>query len=272
MIIATLRCNAWGFLFYTKALKHWYEFMSNFWQELIINWGGNAVLGGLFVYIGKIHLERVGRNEQAIIDERLKRLEQDHEKLLNKDEHFHQISQESYQELFDRKIKVYDKLSVLSLKFNSYTLTSKEAVNKVDIEDNAKSELLKVHYKCIYNKYITIIETIEKNSSVISKELLKDYIEWEKHLRSNSSHLHLSLQELYARKVDLAYSYTNYLEEDLQNIDFLEQINTAGKLLNELYISAIGEIVEENIDYFQVILDRIIEDISKVNSKINELK
>lgn len=70
--------------------------MSSFWQELIINLGGNAVLGGLIIYLSKIYLERIGRKEQAAIDERLKRLEQDHEKLLTKNEHFHQILQQTY--------------------------------------------------------------------------------------------------------------------------------------------------------------------------------
>lgn len=260
-----------GFLIMHLTSKGVLQIMSAFWQELIINLGGNAVLGGLIIYIGKFYLEKVGRNEQAAIDERLKTLEQHHEKLSAKNEHFHQISQESYQKLFDRKIKVYDSLSVLSLKFNSYSLTSKEAIKNSDIKEQVKNELLKVHYKCVYEKYITIAETIEKNSSVISKELLGDYIEWKKHLSNNIGFLHLSLQELYARKVNIAYQVTDNLETSIQSEQFLEQISSAGELLNNLHISAIGEIVEGNLSHFQIILNRIIEDSSKINAKINDL-
>lgn len=245
--------------------------MSIFWQELIINWGGNAVLGSLIIYLGKIYLERISRNEQGTIDERLKTLEQDHEKLLTKNEHFHQISQESYQKIFDRKIEVYDNLSVFSLKFNSYTLTSKEAINTSNIEDHVKDELLKVHYKCIYEKYIIMVENIEKNSSVISKELLNDYINWKSHLKNNTENLYLSLQELYASKVNLAYLETDELENTLQSAQFSEQLNNTAALLNNLHITAIGETVENSLTQFQIVLDRIIEDSSKINSKINEL-
>lgn len=245
--------------------------MSNFWQELIISLSGNALLGGLIIYLGKSYLERLGRNEQATIDERLKNFEQSHEKRLTEGEHFHQISQESYQRLFDRKIKVYDSLSILSLKFNSYTFTSKKAINTADIEYHVKEQLLKVHYKCIYEKYIIIVETIEKSSSVVSKELLDNYMQWKKHFRTNTDPLHLSLQELYASKVNLAYLYTDELESSTQSDQFLEQLNDTSALLNNLHIFAVGEIVENNLAHFQKVLDCIIEDSSKINSKINEL-
>lgn len=89
--------------------------MIEFWQALIISVGSNAVLCSLIIYLGKIYLERVKRNEQATIDtiardqqaeldKRLKFLEQDHEKILTYSEHFHQVSQKTYQKLFDEKL------------------------------------------------------------------------------------------------------------------------------------------------------------------------
>ena len=233
--------------------------MSNILDLIItgISGGGAIVLIiGFTKYLGDLFSKHVGQN---------------HEKSVNKNEHFHQISQESYQRLFDRKINVYDSLSILSLKFNSYTLTSKEAINNSYIEDRVKEQLLKVHYKCIYEKYIIILETIEQNSSVISQELLGDYIQWKNHLKSNTDLLHLSLQELYASKVNLAYLHTDELENNIQSEEFLEQLGSTAVLLNNLHIFAVGEIVEDNLTHFQVVLDRIIKDSSKINSKINGL-
>lgn len=233
--------------------------MSNIFDLIItgISGGGAIVLViGFAKYLGDIFSKHVGQN---------------HEKLVNKNEHFHQISQESYQKLFDRKIEIYDNLSVLSLKFNSYTLTSKEAINNSYIEEHVKEQLFEVHYKCIYDKYIMIVETIERNSSVISKELLSNYIQWKNHLRSNTDPIYLSLQELYASKINLAYSCTDDLESSLQSDQFLEQLDKTAAILHNLHVFAIGEIVESNLNYFQKLLDCIIEDSSKINSKINEL-
>ena len=133
--------------------------MNDFWQELIINWGGNAVLGGLIIYLGKIYLERIGRNEQAAIDERLKRLEQDHEKLLTKDEHFHQISQQTYQKLFDEKINAAKELSILVANFEERILLNEE------LPGSFKSTS--------FARYLKICEYIRQNNLFFSSALVR---------------------------------------------------------------------------------------------------
>ncbi|WP_413189951.1 hypothetical protein [Psychrobacter sp. AT9] len=141
--------------------------MSGFWQELIINWGGNAVLGGLIIYLGKIYLERIGRNEQAAIDERLKKLEQDHENLLTKRDHFHQISQQTYQKLFEHKIEVYHHLNNLVSSYQSQDYT--------DYSQGFDNDSIK--YKSI-SSFIEISEYITSNSTYITPNLYSNNSEW----------------------------------------------------------------------------------------------
>ena len=147
--------------------------MSNFWQELIINLGGNAVLGGLIIYLGKIYLARIGRNEQAAIDERLKRLEQDHEKLTAKSEHFHQISQQTYQKLFDDKINAAKELSVLVADFEECIFLS----------DNFPGSF----ESTFFSRYLKVCEFTRRNNLFFSPDLVRTnhelYIKMRKELQ-----------------------------------------------------------------------------------------
>ncbi|MGP5211268.1 hypothetical protein ACTXJ5_10810 [Psychrobacter alimentarius] len=140
--------------------------MSNFWQDLIINLGGNAVLGGLIIYLGKIYLERIGRNEQATIDERLKRLEQDHEKLLTKDEHFHQISQQTYQKMFEKKVDAYMRLIQLRQQY----LSNKEVnIPKENVENYQGKDLISI---------LSMKEVMEENRFYLSSDLIELFDQW----------------------------------------------------------------------------------------------
>lgn len=147
--------------------------MSNFWQELIMSLGGQAALFGLIIYLGKIHLERIGRNEQAAIDERLKLLEQDHEERLTKGEHFHQISQQTYQNLFDKKISAAKELSDLVANFEEFIILSE------DYPGSFKSTF--------FVRYLKICEYIRQNnlffSSILVRTNLKLYISMREELQ-----------------------------------------------------------------------------------------
>ena len=121
------------------------------------------------VYLGKIYLERTGRNEQAAIDERLKNLEQDHIKLLTKGEQFHQISQKTYEKIFEKKVEVYMKL--VSLK--QYYLSSKEIFNLPD-------KTMTSHNRDL-DAVLKLKETVEENRFYLSTELIEAYDQWYEH-------------------------------------------------------------------------------------------
>lgn len=150
--------------------------MNDFWQELIISWGGNAVLVGLVAYIGKIYLERIGREEQAVIDERLKHLEQDHEKILNKDEHFHQVTLDTYQEIFKKKIEVYDELTRLKSLYINHNSIVISLRNNKDFRNEQYYDSSK-GIEC-YSLLLEMYAYTIKNQLYISTKLLEKFTEW----------------------------------------------------------------------------------------------
>lgn len=165
--------------------------MNDFWPELIISWGGNAVLVGLVAYIGKIYLERIGREEQAVIDERLKHLEQDHENLLTKREHFHQISQQTYQKLFDDKINAAKELSALVANFEEYILLSE------DYPGSFKSTF--------FSRYLKVCEFTRKNNLFFSSDLVR-----------TNHELHIKMrEELQQYYMDKNYDHNEDWQDEL---------------------------------------------------------
>lgn len=150
--------------------------MNDFWQELIISWGGNAVLVGLVAYIGKIYFERIGREEQAVIDERLKHLEQDHEKILNKDEHFHQVTLDTYQEIFKKKIEVYDELTRLKSLYINHNSIVISLRNNKDFRNEQYYDSSK-GIEC-YSLLLEMYAYTIKNQLYISTKLLEKFTEW----------------------------------------------------------------------------------------------
>lgn len=143
---------------------------------MFISWGGNAVLVGLIAYIGKIYFERIGRKEQASIDERLKRLEQDHEKILNKDEHFHQVTLDTYQEIFKKKIEVYDELTRLKSLYINHNSIVISLRNNKDFRNEQYYDSSK-GIEC-YSLLLEMYAYTIKNQLYISTKLLEKFTEW----------------------------------------------------------------------------------------------
>jgi len=160
--------------------------MFSFWQELIINLGGNAVLCGLIIYLSKSYIERIGRNEQATLDERLKRLEQDHENLLTKREHFHQISQQTYQKLFEDKINAAKELSALVANFEEYILLSE------DYPGSFKSTF--------FSRYLKVCEFTRKNNLFFSSDLVRT--NHELHIKMREDLQQYYMDKTYAHNED----------------------------------------------------------------------
>ncbi|MCH1783314.1 hypothetical protein [Psychrobacter glaciei] len=218
--------------------------MSDFWQELIISWGGNAILVGLIAYIGKIYLERISREEQAAIDERIKRLEQDHEKLVNRDEYFHQVTAETYQEILKKKIRVYDELTRLKSLYINHTSIITSLRNNKDFQNEKYYDSSK-GLEC-YSLLLEMYAYTIKNQLYISTQLLEKFNEWMK------------------KKNDL---HAQYISETLPNIDEENIENYVGDNLRATMIEFDGRstyILEETINK---IFAQIDEDIKFVKDK-----
>ncbi|SUD91009.1 hypothetical protein [Psychrobacter phenylpyruvicus] len=150
--------------------------MSDFWQQLLGTLAGNTLLIGLAGFIGKVYIERIARKDQASIDtqarehtteleKRIKLLEQDHEKLLAKNEHFHRISQETYQRLFEMKVKTYKELIGLKLDYETPVAYD---IYQIDFKGVDNRDFL------IFKKFQKIISHIDNNALYITPSLLQE--------------------------------------------------------------------------------------------------
>lgn len=245
--------------------------MSSFWQELFISWGGNAVLVGLIAYIGKIYFERIGRKEQASIDERLKRLEQDHEKILNKDEHFHQISQQTYQALFERKIKVYDKLLNLTIVFEKLTYPKFSQWDEMEAENRIGYLFLmsRLHTE-LSTTYSAIDNIISKNITVLSPQLSEKFLTWLVYFRSEfDSHNKENLDKSLKSMGEAFLSQTNSNNGQIKNLLEESEKNSYKEKINMQNIK--GSLLLKNLEKFNEILEQIKKDSLMINQKINHI-
>ncbi|TXD97083.1 hypothetical protein ES754_08725 [Psychrobacter frigidicola] len=217
--------------------------MSEFWQELIINLGGNAVLGGLIIYLGKIYLERIGRNEQAAIDGRLRSLEQDHEKLLSRGEHFHQISQKAYTNFFTAKMDAYIKLA--NLRYDYVSAIDNFVPDPFDVTERVNKFQAKIVLK--------IRNHIQKNRIYWSDDLLVNFDEWNKKFTLEKSSGEYDRRQRWSHFSALARE----MEESAQLLAD-----------NELY-DDILRFMEENTENWDKLLNNIDSDILSLRKKYN---
>lgn len=156
--------------------------MSEFLQQLLVNIGGNAILAGLVVYLGRIYLERIGRNEQAAIDERLKKLEQEHESLIVKGEHFHQISQATYQKLFDKKIDTYSEAWKICTNLENYVEQYNYSFKTTGIKNTKNFDEINIYFegllKLLNDNFLVLsieLQLILKDLNLISMPVITDF-------------------------------------------------------------------------------------------------
>ena len=245
--------------------------MSDFWQELIISWGGNVVLVGFIAYIGKIYLERTGREEQAVIDERLKRLEQDHEKLLTEGERFHQISQQTYQKLFDRKIAVYDELLSLTITFEKLTYPKFSEWDEMETENKIGYLFLmsRLHTE-LSTTYSAIDSIISKNITVLSPQLSEKFLIWLVYFRSEfDSHNKENLDKSLKSMGEAFLSQTTNNNGQIKSLLEESEKNSYKEKINVQNIE--GSLLLKNLEKFNEILEQIKKDSLMINQKINHI-
>lgn len=254
--------------------------MSEFWQELIINWGGNAVLGALVVYLGKIYLERTNRNEQATIDtvardqqakidERLKHIEQYQENRLTRNDYFHQISQQTYQKLFDKKVEVYSDLFTLVIEIESeYPYMPNSVAEKVltDQEIGIEEILLSARGKFVYDKYVKLNSIFNKNLSLLSPVLVDQYLIWKSKIKPE---LDIIREKDLVRTSDII----NKLDDNLEfasNSELLgERIKADKKMYTHVTYLKKVIVYQNNLDGFKLIVKQIENEIKALNQRID---
>lgn len=256
----------------------------SFFTSLI---GGGVGIGVVVLtlskWLGSIWKERIGRleearitienlQEQATIDtiarehtanleERLKFIEQDHERISAKEEQFHQISQETYQKLFDRKISVYDQLMNLALEL--YRV--EDSVYKLNdrIEKNGLYALPYALHSCSCGySYEKISNKLRENLTVLSPQLMESFIKWDKFFSLTYSQ-------------DIESQIENNITEIKESIENSKLKELEKKLLENHSNSSIekvlikGIIVQSSFEELKVVLDQIKKDIQVLNQQIN---
>ncbi len=126
-----------------------------------------TILMGLSLFFGKVWSNRLHEKDKSKNKQEILQLKDKLEKNKTKIEHFHQISQSTYQNLFVKKITVYQDL--IDIK-NIYIKEFNEDVNLQTIEYEHGS-----NYDFYYDFFNQIRVIIDKNKFYISNELFNKY-------------------------------------------------------------------------------------------------
>lgn len=175
------------------------------------------------------HIDTIAREHTTDLEKRLKFIEQDHERRSVEEEHFHQISQETYQKLFEKKIDVYTELSTL---LNNYY------TNGVNERDSMSIKYMNPYEH--FDKFELLSKFILKNALYVSPELNKLNYRWHMKCISKinevraSTILFNSMEEVNSSKVkqeenkiygefyndtkDEIYGINEQLKEDIRRI------------------------------------------------------
>lgn len=262
----------------------------SFFTSLI---GGGAGIGvvvfALSKWLGSVWKERIGRledaritietlQEQATIDtiarehtadleERLKFIEQSHEKSSAKEEHFHQISQETYQKLFDKKVEIYSEIFTLVSKIEaSYPYFPLDIAEKVlsgqviELQDIVKS----AHSEFIYRHYNELISIFDKNLSILSSSLIDSYFSWRDEIKPELDNLNNHTMEIISSMIDVRNNPNNYS-------DVINSVENTGSYVE--YSSKLKKLIiyQNNLDRFEVIVNQVRCDIKDLNSRIDSI-
>ena len=201
------------------------ELAISFFISLIGGGAGiSVVVFALSKWLGSVWKERIGRledakvaietlQEQASIDtvardhaagleERLKLLEQDYDRRSTKDEHFHQISQETYQTLFNRKLNLTEELADLVWEYDE------EIPISIEMPDS--------HESVFFQRYLKINQHIRKNSLFFSPDLVQTNLELHKKIRPLLEEYYLNRQIDMDNEPlhDIAFDYRMHKAKD----------------------------------------------------------
>ena len=188
-------------------------------------------------WIGKVWAERINRDEKAEIDERMKKIEQDYEQLKIRNDYFHQVSQQTYQKLFEKKLDIYEELAKLVVEYNDTIIIS------FDTYDSYESTY--------FRRFLKINEYIRKNMLFFSSKLVERNLEIYKKLSPKIQNYYFERQIKIDNEYISEFQYEFELEMDKMEV----------KKFNELY-----KYLKHDIDS---LIELIYLDLSSVTTIIN---
>ncbi len=268
------------------------EFLASFFTALA---GGGIGIGiillGFGKYLGGIWSKRIDRLENneleiktlkqqstidnqarehtAELEERLKELEQEHKKLLVKDEQFHQISQETYQKAFETKMNTYTRLFSLSHKIEkAYPHLSPDISEKLLSGKNFQIDdiLLSAKGSFVVESYANFIKTTDDNLTFLSQEALDAYFVWQDavnlDMQKNNS-LNMSIMSKLIDSTNDSALNSNVVPEMIVQSAKIskEELNYQSKLREAL-------IYHNHFDTFENLKLIIREDVRVINQRV----
>lgn len=156
-ILTTLVSGSATTIVIVFALSKW---LGSIWEKRISQLEGARL--AIETLREKATIDSVARDHTKELQEQLDLLKQEHEKLLVKDEHFHQISQKTYQDLFEHKIETYKELNELKLE---YEIPIPYDTDQLDYKDIDNRDLL------CYEKFRNIIDHVNSKAIYITPDL-----------------------------------------------------------------------------------------------------
>lgn len=219
--------------------------------------GIGAILFGLSKWLGSVWAERIknveqleheikllkenatvdtiAREQQATIDERLKKVEQEHVILMTKDEHFHQISQETYQNLFARKLTIYEDVANLLTAYDEFIQPD------FQLPDSYESRY--------FSRFLDINNFIRTNTLFFSSKLVEQNLAIYKNIQSKLQKYEVDRQIL----IEEAFCYDLEFQIEMENFKV--------KKFDELY-----EFIKEDINS---LIDTIYSELQSITQAVN---
>lgn len=141
-----------------------FESTINLFGAVIVTLGGSsAIVFGLSAWIGKIWANKLMEKDKTKYTKEIETLKDELQTKMTKMEHFHKISEQTYQTLFNAKIATYNDL-----------LYEKTEYYKILNEDEV-FEMMDYPPEVYYDFFIKIRKIIDKNRLYISNELSDKY-------------------------------------------------------------------------------------------------
>jgi hypothetical protein len=141
-----------------------FESTINLFGAVIVTLGGSsAIVFGLSSWIGKIWATKLMEKDKSKYIKEIETLKNELQTKMTKMEHFHKISEQTYQSLFNAKIATYNDL-----------LYEKTEYYKIINEDET-FEMMDYPPEVYYNFFVKIRKIIDENRLYISNELSDKY-------------------------------------------------------------------------------------------------
>lgn len=141
-----------------------FESTVNLFGAVIVTLGGSsAIVFGLSSWIGKIWATKLMEKDKSKYTKEIETLKNELQTKMTKMEHFHKISEQTYQSLFNAKIATYNDL-----------LYEKTEYYKIINEDEA-FEMMDYPPEVYYDFFVKIRKIIDENRLYISNELSDKY-------------------------------------------------------------------------------------------------